>query len=224
MAYGDTVDPTSRVISLVLVGLITFLLGWLLVSGLAISIVKDAVEKLDVINVDEPPPPEVPPPPPPPDTKLPPPPPVVTPPPRFAPPVSAPVVTSTPTPPPYVPPTVTATPAPPAPPAPPAVVAPDRSRAARPRGNASSWVTNDDYPSSALREEAQGTTRVTVSIGTDGRVTGCNVTSSSGNAALDRAACTNLQRRARFEPALDRDGNPTTGSYSRGVQWVIPEN
>lgn len=56
MAYGDTVDPTSRVISIVLVGLVTFLFGWLLVSGLAIDIVKQAVEKLDVMNVEEPPP------------------------------------------------------------------------------------------------------------------------------------------------------------------------
>lgn len=220
MAYGDTVDPASRVISVVLVGLITFLFGWLLISGLAIDIVKKAAEKLDVMNVDEPPPIEEPPPPPP-DTKLPPPPPVVIPPPKFAPPSNAPQVQSIPNPPPvqYLPsPTIT----PPAPPAPPAT--PDRSRPARSRGNENNWVTNDDYPPSAAREEAQGTTATRLGVGPDGRVTSCEVTSSSGNAALDQAACRNLTRRARFEPALDRDGNPVAGSFSRRVRWVLPED
>lgn len=220
MAYGDTVDPTSRVISVVLVGLITFLFGWLLISGLAIDIVKKAAEKLDVMNVDEPPPVEEPPPPPP-DTKLPPPPPVVIPPSRFPPPSSAPPVQSIPEPPP-LPPPPTPKYTPPAPPAPPA--SPDRSRALRSRGNEASWVTTDDYPSSALREEAEGVTGTRLSVGADGRVTNCEVTSSSGNGALDQAACRNLTRRARFEPALDRDGNPVAGSFPKRVRWQLPEN
>ena len=220
MAYGDTVDPTARVISLVLVGIITFLLGWLLVSGLAIDVVKQIAEKLDVVDVTEPPPPEEPPPPPPPENKLPPPPQVVIPPSPIRSMSTNVVVDSTPTPPPPQPPTpITPPPAPPAPPA-----TPDRSHAATPRGDPNSWVTTDDYPPSALREEAQGTTRVSVSIGSDGRVTACSVTGSSGNAALDQAACRNMQRRARFNPALDHDGNPTTGSFSKGVRWVVPAN
>jgi periplasmic protein TonB len=63
-----------------------------------------------------------------------------------------------------------------------------------------------------------------MTVGPDGRVQDCQVTSSSGNTALDNAACTNLRRRARFEPALDRDGNPTTGSATRNVRWQLPED
>ncbi len=99
----------------------------------------------------------------------------------------------------------------------------DRSRPLRARGNEASWVTTDDYPSSALREEAQGTTATRLTVGADGRVTNCEVTGSSGNSALDQAACRNLQRRARFEPALDRDGNPTTGVYMKRVRWQLPK-
>lgn len=220
MAYGDSVDPKSRVISIVLVGTITFLLGWLLVSGLAINVVKKVAEKLDVIDVaEEVPPEEPPPPPPPPDQPLPPPPVVV--PPSPLPSVSTNVIRDTvPTPPPPQPPTPVYTPPPPvaAPPT------PDRSRPVRPRGRDSEWVTTDDYPSSAIREEAEGTTATRISVGADGRVTGCEVTSSSGNAALDQAACRNLQRRARFEPALDRDGNPTASTFTKRVRWQLPEN
>lgn len=219
MAYGDTVDPKSRVISIVLVGTVTFLLGWLLVSGLAIEAVKNIAEKLDVIAVDEPPPPEEPPPPPPPDNKLPPPPPVVVP-PSPLPSVSSNVINRpVDTPPPPQPPTPIVTP--PAPPAPPAT--PDRSRGPQPRGRESTWVTTDDYPSSAIREEAEGTTATRLTIDSSGRVTDCQVTGSSGNSALDQAACRNLQRRARFDPALDRDGNPTGSTYSKRVRWELPD-
>ena len=220
MAYGDSVDPKSRVVSVVLVGIITFLLGWLLVSGLAISVVKQVAKKLDVMDVQEPPPPEEPPPPPPPDNKMPPPPPIVIPKSPLPPPPSAPVIRdTTPTPPPPAPPNIPPVAAPPAPPA-----TPDRSRALRPRGREAEWVTTDDYPSSAIREEAEGTTGTRLGVGADGRVTSCEVTSSSGNAALDQAACRNLQRRARFEPALDRDGNPTASTYTKRVRWQLPEN
>ncbi|WP_343042806.1 energy transducer TonB [Sphingomonas lacunae] len=207
-------------ISIVLVGTITFLLGWLLVSGLAINVVKKVAEKLDVIDVaEEVPVEEPPPPPPPPDQPLPPPPVVV--PPSPLPSVSTNVVRDTvPTPPPPQPPTPVYTPPPVA--APPAT--PDRSRAARPRGREAEWVTTDDYPSSAIREEAEGVTGTRLTVGADGRVTGCEVVSSSGNAALDQAACRNLQRRGRFEPALDRDGNPTATTYNKRVRWQLPDN
>lgn len=203
MAYGDTVDPTSRVVSVVLVGIITFLMGWLLVSGLAVKAVEQVIEKLDVVDVEEPPPP-----------------PVVVP-PTPLPSVSSNVINRPVDTPPPAPPPPTPTITPPAPPAPPAT--PDRSRPLRARGNEASWVTTDDYPSSALREEAQGITATRLTVGPDGRVTNCEVTGSSGNSALDQAACRNLQRRARFEPALDRDGNPTTSVYPKRVRWQLPD-
>src|SRR3546814_12042214 len=73
MAYGDNVDPKNRVVAFVLVGLFTAVLGYGLVNGLDISIVKKIAAKLDVVDVEEPPPPEERPPPPPPDNQLPPP-------------------------------------------------------------------------------------------------------------------------------------------------------
>ena len=219
MAYGDNVDPKNRVVAIVLVGLLTATLGYGLVNGLNIQIVKKLAEKLDVIDVEEPPPREEPPPPPPPDNQLPPPPPVVVPPSPI--PQQSPNVLrdTTPTPPPPAPPTPIITP--PAPPAPPAT--PNRSAPAKAKGNPGRWATNDDYPARAQREEREGTTGFRVTIGTDGRVTGCSVTSSSGHADLDEETCKLVTRRARFDPALDRDGNPTTGSYSNRVRWQIPK-
>ena len=39
---------------------------------------------------------------------------------------------------------------------------------------------------------------------------------------LDDATCKLVTRRARFKPATDGEGNPTTGSYSNAVRWQIP--
>lgn len=94
-------------------------------------------------------------------------------------------------------------------------------RAASPKGAPGSWVSDRDYPSAAIREEREGLTRFRLTIGTDGRVTGCEVTGSSGSADLDAATCAKTAR-ARFVPALGSDGMPTAGSYAGSVRWVLP--
>ncbi|MCX7282596.1 MAG: TonB family protein [Novosphingobium sp.] len=95
-------------------------------------------------------------------------------------------------------------------------------RAAVPRGSPGSWVSDRDYPSAAIREEREGLTRFRLSIGTDGRVTGCEIIGLSGSADLDAATCAKVTSRARFAPASGSDGLPTVGSYSGSVRWVLP--
>jgi TonB family protein len=89
-------------------------------------------------------------------------------------------------------------------------------------GGLVSLFSTDDYPSSAVRAGEEGTTGVRLMIGTDGRVGGCDVISSSGSAALDAATCNILRRRARFRPALDAEGRPTIDYYTQRVRWVLP--
>jgi protein TonB len=84
-------------------------------------------------------------------------------------------------------------------------------------------ITNDDYPAAALRAEAQGTTRITLQVGANGRATGCSVTGSSGNSSLDSTACSLAQRRFRFSPAT-QNGQPVAGSASTSIRWVLPED
>ncbi len=97
------------------------------------------------------------------------------------------------------------------------------SRPVKPRNNPASWATSNDYPSRDLREGNQGLTRFRLTVGTDGKVLGCEVTASSGFPGLDRAACDNIARRARFEPATGPGGETVTGTYSNTIRWVIPE-
>jgi len=66
-------------------------------------------------------------------------------------------------------------------------------------------------------------TRFTVQVGADGRVTSCNVTGSSGTPELDSTTCSLIQRRARFNPATNGDGQAVAGSWSSSVRWQIPK-
>ncbi len=94
---------------------------------------------------------------------------------------------------------------------------------ARPHGSPTDWVTNDDYPSAALRAEESGTVGFRLTIDETGKVSACEVTSSSGSQILDGTTCALFQRRGRFWPARDEAGNPVISSYSNRLRWEIPE-
>lgn len=217
MAYADQPTMTPRkAVSIGLVILLHVLIGYAFVTGLAFNVIKKAAQDLKIVDVkDQPPPPEQKPPPPPPQQQNVPPPPIVAPPPKMNVAPAAPVLDVAPAPVPAPPPIVLAPP----PAAPPP---PSQARGARPK-NQSSWAARiqENYPSDAARMEKEGRVGVRVSIGTDGRVTGCTVTSSSGTASLDRAACDGMQRYARYDPALNDSGQPTEGSASTAIVYRL---
>jgi periplasmic protein TonB len=105
------------------------------------------------------------------------------------------------------------------PPQPPTV---DHSAGAVPRSAPGTWVTTDDYPPSAVRAGIEGRTSFRLDIGTDGKPANCTVLASSGSDDLDKTACRKLMSRARFKPALDMAGNPTATTYAGGVTWKLP--
>ena len=210
MSYAQKKELSgNKTLSIVMVVLLQFALGYAIITGLAYNVIKKATEDLKTFDVEEtPPPPEEPPPPPKDMPKVPPPP--TTPPPlvRMQAPTPPIVVQEAPSPPP-IPPVVQA-PAPPAPPPPPRKVQSAQSA----KGDLRSLFSADDYPASAQSAGAEGTVQASLTIGPDGRVVGCNVTRSSGNSSLDGATCNILRRRAKFTPARDSNGQPTTDSVS----------
>lgn len=220
MAYADRDTSGSRMVAIVIVCLIVAGVGYAFVTGLAVDFAKKVNTKLNVFDVAPPPPPPPPedPPPPPPDQALPPP-PVVSPPPLVQTNAPPPPISTVATPPPVYIPTPTAPP--PSPPAPPP--APRVSQAAGLRGNPASFFGPDAYPPAAQRAGAQGRVVARLTVGTDGRVTDCSVTSSSGNGDLDSTTCRIARSRVRFTPAKDDSGNPMQSSYTLPVRWVLPQ-
>ena len=94
--------------------------------------------------------------------------------------------------------------------------------AVRPLGRPGLWVTDNDYPSGALRRGEQGVTGFNLTIGPDGRVRDCVVTRTSGSAELDRATCAKVSARARFAPAMDSSGSAVAATYANTIRWQIP--
>jgi len=220
MAYADQSMSGNKVTAIVIVALIHVFVGYALVTGLAYEAYKKAVQKVTTVDIKDEPKKEDEPPPPPPKKETAPPPPVA-PPVKINVAVAPPQIQTVAVAPPAPPAIVLAPPAPVvAPPAPPAPKGP--TSGVQPKGNPGSWATDADYPQKALREEQQGTTGFRVTVGTDGRVVDCQVTSSSGSPELDDATCKNVTRRARFKPAM-QDGQPIQSSYSNRIRWVIPK-
>ena len=228
MAYADQEMSGNRIVAIIIVALIHIALGYALITGLAYDAVKKAVERVTTIDVEEPPPPEPEDEPPPPPEDIPetaPPPPVAPPPPINIAPAPPPIRTQTTIPPPAPPALRIPPPAPVAPPAPPPPPpAPSKARGATPDGQGR-WAARiqGDYPSSALRREEQGTVGMRITIGANGRVEACTVTSSSGSSALDDAACRGMQRYARYNPALNAAGNPIPDTTSQSIRYVLPD-
>jgi len=250
MAYADQQMSGNRVVAIIVVALLHVAIGYTLVTGLAYEAAKSVVERVTTIDVEEPEPEEEEPEPPPPeeipDTA---PPPMVVPPPRFNNTDNTARDTTQDPLPRRTEATRQATTktcngqqipigAVCGPPPPEDVGCWDGSRAptqaqcppqgvepksATPRNDRNRWVTTNDYPSSSLRREEEGVTSVRLTVGANGRVSNCSVTSSSGHSRLDDTTCRYMQRRARFNAATDRQGNATTGSYDMSVRWEIPE-
>ena len=250
MAYADQQMSSNRVIAIVIVALIHIALGYLLVTGLAVSAFQEVVERVTTVDVEEPPPPPEPedePPPPPPEQEV----PQVTPPPVVPQPKinpkPNPVFQTTTTDLTERPQTQTVSTkscpggqvvlsnqnCPEATKTCPngstvAVSAscpvPSKARGASPDGQGR-WAARiqGDYPSSALRREEQGTVSMRITVGANGRVEACTVTGSSGSSALDDAACRGMQRYARYNPALNDAGNPISSTTSQSIRYVLPD-
>ncbi len=248
MAYADQEMSGNRVIAIVIVAIIHIALGYLLVTGLAISAVKDVVERVTTVDVEEPPPPEPEdePPPPPPEQEV----------PEFTPPPVVPQPKINPRPNPVFqnttqdlterPQTQIATKTcpggqtvlstqacPEATKTCPngstvavsaACPVPSKARGVSP-DNLNRWAARiqGDYPSSALRREEQGTVTMRITVGANGRVEACSVTGSSGSSALDQAACRGMQRYARYNPALNAAGDPISETTSQSIRYVLPD-
>jgi len=217
MSYAQRKELTgNRTMSIIFTAIVVGGLMYAIITGLAYNVIKKTAENLKVIDVEEqPPPPEEPPPPPKDMPDVPPPP--VTPPPLVrmnTPPPPIQVIES-----PVIPPVAPPVIAPPPPPAPPP---PRKVESARARGDVRTLFSTDDYPASALSAGAEGTAQAQLTIGPDGRVVGCNLVRSTGNGALDSATCNILRRRAKFTPAKDSNGQPTTDSYTTPpIRWQL---
>lgn len=83
-------------------------------------------------------------------------------------------------------------------------------------------MCSDDYPPAALRREITGVVIYNVLVTADGRPLSCWLTEPSNSSDLNEATCRLILNRARFNPALDEEGEARTAIYSGRMRWTLP--
>jgi protein TonB len=82
-------------------------------------------------------------------------------------------------------------------------------------------IKDSDYPRGAAEAGVRGTVSVRYTVETDGRVTGCAITRSSGNAELDETTCRLIEKRFRYSPWRDAAGRPVRSTVVSDHDWII---
>jgi len=97
----------------------------------------------------------------------------------------------------------------------------EEGRVAWPYPGKDPLVSGADYPEAARLEGKQGSSRISITVGPDGKAIGCAIAESAGDARLDAAACSAVMARVRFRHAMDGNGMPVTGTVGFSVEWVL---
>jgi len=90
------------------------------------------------------------------------------------------------------------------------------------QGDPKLWITAADYPDWAVRAELEGNVLTALTIDAEGRVSGCEISLSSGAPKLDAYSCELLMRRARFTAARGRMGRPVADVWLYSHGWKLP--
>lgn len=92
-------------------------------------------------------------------------------------------------------------------------------------GSKAQWqsgtIRDRDYPAAASRARIGGEVEVRFTIQPTGRVTGCRVSRSSGDDALDTTTCRLIEERFRFKPATNTAGQAVASAYGWRQSWWL---
>jgi len=230
-SYQGTSGGPDRAKAVAAVVAVHAALAFVILSGLNVRVVNEAVERLKTFNLEQPPPP---PPPPPPQQRLE---------PRMKKPAGAPAKKAEPAP-------VVAppTPLPVQSPLPAAKVAGTGSAStsgaaasgsgtgAGGAGNGSggggygdysrftparlvSNIPNSEYGRLAATGIPSGLVGVRILVGPDGSVSNCRIARSSGDSSVDDLVCQLTERYVRFSPARDPSGRPVAQEITYFPNW-----
>ncbi|WP_282949642.1 MULTISPECIES: energy transducer TonB [unclassified Sphingopyxis] len=92
-------------------------------------------------------------------------------------------------------------------------------------GSKAAWrsgtIRDSDYPREASRARVGGEVEVRFTIEATGRVTGCRVSRSSGDASLDATTCRLIEERFLFKPATNAAGEAIRSPYGWRQTWWL---
>lgn len=89
------------------------------------------------------------------------------------------------------------------------------------RGNLRRLFSADDYPWQAVISGDAGIVKIALLVDEEGKVADCSVMQTSGVAALDAQSCAVVKGRARFTPAVGKDGKPAKDAFIQRITWRV---
>jgi protein TonB len=81
-------------------------------------------------------------------------------------------------------------------------------------------IRPSDYPRDLRERGIGGRVAMVFTVGTNGRVTRCSITRSSGVPELDALTCRLIEQRFRYRPSTDRYGRPIADEVEGEHDWV----
>lgn len=81
-----------------------------------------------------------------------------------------------------------------------------------------------DFPKKTRSLRAGHAVTVEMTVGADGRASGCRVVKPSPDAEADRIVCELAEKRFRFRPKTDAAGNPVAARYRWQQRWWNPRD
>lgn len=75
------------------------------------------------------------------------------------------------------------------------------------------------YPPKMLAKGLPGIVNVRLEVDAEGRVSGCHIQMELSDSAFEDSTCRTLQRALKFDPALDKDGNPISSYWINRVNF-----
>lgn len=94
------------------------------------------------------------------------------------------------------------------------------TREATPTSRPGTWVTSRDYPLTMAALGKRAIVQFRLNIDSTGTPTACHIQQSTRPKEFDDAVCNAIMRRAKFEPALDVEGNPIASYWSSSVTFL----
>ena len=95
------------------------------------------------------------------------------------------------------------------------------SRTVAVANDAGSWISSIDYPGSALRAGAQGVVRFRLVIDEEGKPISCAIDGATDPDEFSELTCDKIMSRAKFEPALDAEGEPIRSYFAGSVRFQM---
>ncbi|MEY4952630.1 MAG: hypothetical protein RL299_1054, partial [Pseudomonadota bacterium] len=97
------------------------------------------------------------------------------------------------------------------------------TRPVTPTKSPGSWLRSDDYPAGSLMKGHNGLVQFRLDVDSSGVVTGCYVLHRTNPDDFADLTCKLISKRAKFVPALGKDGQPVKSFFISKARFMIPD-